>query len=52
MSHIVRRLDNVDASLTDLRIGGRDERSEIQMLKERLAVLEERLARLEGGHHE
>ena len=52
MSHVLRRLDNIDLVLTDLRVASRDERTEYQVLKERVAELEERLARLEAGRDE
>jgi hypothetical protein len=52
MSNVLRRLDNMDATLTDLRIAGRDERTEIQLIKDRLAEFQERLAKLEANRHE
>jgi predicted nucleic acid-binding Zn-ribbon protein len=51
VSHISRRLDNIDTTLMDLRIAGRDEGTELQLLKDRVAELEDRLARLEAGRH-
>ena len=51
-SQALRRLDNIDATLGDLRATGRDERAEIQILKDRVADLEGRLTRIEAGRHE
>src|SRR5713226_6943365 len=51
VSQILRRIDNMEATLIDLRIASRDEHTELQLLKDRVAELDDRLTRLEAEQH-